>query len=810
MNSQQNNIINMPMLALRGLVLFPEMLLHFDVGRKKSVLALEAAMTKDQTIFLVSQQDMRDDEPELGELYEFGCVAQIKQVLKMPGESFRILVKGVRRARILEITQSDPHLTADILQCEDKPVRKGERSEKYISAMIRNVREAFDRYCSLSPKVAPDVVLNIGSLEHPGILADFTASNIMLDPEDKQAILSELNPVKRLELLLYILMSECDILSLESQIHNKVREQIDENNREYYLREQMKAISTELGDYDTPQGEAEIYRLAIKGMKLEPEVEEKLYKEADRLYRMPQGSHEANVVRNYLDLCIELPWDKSTKDKLDIARAQNVLDRDHYGLDKVKKRIVESLSVRKLAADFKGQILCLVGPPGVGKTSIAKSIARAMGRKYVRVSLGGVRDEAEIRGHRKTYIGAMPGRIITAIKQAGVNNPVLLLDEVDKLCRDAHGDPSSALLEALDSEQNFSFRDHFLEMPFDLSGVFFITTANTVDTIPDPLLDRMEIITLSSYVSEEKFHIARKYLLPKQVKRHGLNGRIFRMTDGAVRLLIEGYTREAGVRSLEREIASVCRKAAKMIVLEETQKVKIDETHLKTLLGPEKYQREELSIADEIGSVSGLAWTRVGGEVMPIEVAVLDGSGKLELTGSLGKVMKESAHAAISYIRARTHIFGIPADFYKKKDIHIHAPEGAVPKDGPSAGITICTAVVSALCGIPVFRDVAMTGEITLRGNVLPIGGLKEKVTAAYRQGIKTIIIPQKNAPDLEEIDSAIKSAIRFIPVSSMDTVLSYALTKPFTPVVTSGLIAADIPAVAKQNPINSGITIQN
>ncbi len=761
-----------PVIALRGLVLFPNMTLHFDVGRKKSILALNEAMKSGQMVFLTPQKSIMLDDPKADDLYNIGVIAKIRQILKMTNDTVRVAVEGISRARIIAMVNTDPFFEAEIQEIEETPV-----SDQILSmALLREIQESFDEYAELAEKISPDVVLNVLSADDPGRLADYIASNIMLRFDEKQKILSQINHIKRTEALIEILKTENEVLSMEKEIHDRVRERLDQNQREYYLREQIKVISQELGDSDNPQEEAENYRDTVNKMDLPEEVSEKLYKEIDKLFKMPSGSHEASVIRNYLDMVLELPWNKVSKEQTDLKKAKKILDNDHYGMNKIKERILELIAVRKLAPDIKGQIICLVGPPGVGKTSVAKSIARAMGRKYARISLGGVRDESDIRGHRKTYIGAMPGRIITAVNQAGSKNPLILLDEVDKLGNDFRGDPSSALLEVLDSEQNSAFRDHYIEVPFDLSDVLFVTTANYAQNIPEPLYDRMEIIELSSYTQDEKFNIAKKYLIVKQLKKHGLNKRVCKITDEAINILIDGYTREAGVRTLERQIATICRKSAKMIASNECKSVTINEEMLEKMLGPKKYKRDEIDKENEIGLVNGLAWTSVGGELLPIEVAVMDGTGKLELTGSLGDVMKESAKAAVSYIRANCDKYGISKNFYKNKDIHIHAPEGAVPKDGPSAGISMATAMISALSNIPVKGNVAMTGEITLRGRVLPIGGLKEKSMAAYRNGIKTVIIPEDNLPDLALIADVVKNNVEFIPAKVLDTVLDNAL----------------------------------
>lgn len=768
----------MPMLALRGLVVFPGMTLHFDVGRKKSMAALKVAMDQDQDIFLVTQKDIEVDEPKTEELYPIGVISTVKQILRLPNsENVRVVVEGRERAFAMEVNEEEGYPTGLICPCYDTAAAGKLRKMK--DGYIRKVKEQFEEYATLANRLPPDMVLHVYAMEEPGALADYIASNIMLDYTVKQDILSQMDPLKRLELLCVTLEKEINILTIEGEIQEKVQDLMDKNQREYYLREEMKVIADELGEGDSPQTESETYRARIMKAAMPQEAQEKLLGECDKLFKMPSGSHEANVLRGYLDACLELPWEKETKDTLDLKKAQRLLDREHFGLAKVKERIIEMLAVRQLAPQISGQILCLVGPPGVGKTSIVRSLAKAMNRKYARLSLGGIKDEAEIRGHRKTYVGAMPGRIMNAMKQAGTRNPLILLDEVDKLGADYKGDPSSALLEVLDPEQNSTFRDHYIELPYDLSRVLFITTANTTSTIPEPLLDRMEIIELSSYTHEEKFHIAKKHLLKKQMERHGLDAKRMRVREEALHQLIEFYTKEAGVRRLEQMLATLCRKAAKAVVDGETDVFVVTPQGLEGLLGPKRFQPDEMLPQNEVGIVTGLAWTSVGGTTLPVEVAVLDGNGKLELTGSLGDVMKESARAAISFIRSRADHLNIPRDFYQTKDIHIHVPEGAIPKDGPSAGITIATALISQLTGIPANREVAMTGEITLKGRVLPIGGLKEKTMAAYRMGIKKIIIPYDNRPDLSEIDKAVLEHVEFFTAKSLDDVLPVALVMP-------------------------------
>ena len=777
-NTPQNELITMPMLALRGLVLFPQMVLHFEVGREKSVSALNESMQSGQQIFLVAQKNIKINDPTVKDLYKVGVVAEVRQILKAQGNTLRVLVAGAYRARLVEMVDAGAHLQATV---EKYPLKAQRLSRNTLSdALMRAVKELFEEYCTLTPKMPRDMIINALSSDDPVYLCEYITANIPLEVEEKQNILEESVVTKRLELLAGILENENSILGLERDIYDKVKEQIDQNQREYFLREQMKVISDELGETDSPIDEADDYNRKITELHLSEESDRKLRQEAERLSRLPSGSQEAAVLRTYLDTCIELPWNNSTKEKTDLIRAEKILNADHYGLTKVKERILELVAVRSLAPDIKGQIICLVGPPGVGKTSIAKSIARALGRKYSRVSLGGVRDESDIRGHRKTYVGSMPGRIINALKLAGSNNPIILLDEIDKLGNDFRGDPSSALLEVLDSEQNNSFRDHYIELPFDLSKILFITTANNRDAIPPPLLDRMEIVKLNSYTREEKFQIAKKYLTPKQAKRHGLTTKTLKITDDALYAIADNYTREAGVRTLERTIASLCRKAAKKIVAGDATKVTVNNQNITNFLGVRRFRPEMIEQINEVGLVNGLAWTSVGGEMLQIEVAILDGTGKIELTGQLGDVMKESARAAISYIRSRSVTLNIDADFYKTKDIHIHIPEGAIPKDGPSAGVTMCTAVVSALTGIPVRCDVAMTGEITLRGRVLAIGGLKEKTMAAYRAGVKTVIIPADNEPDIAELDPIITKNIKFVPAKQIDTVLKAALVSDY------------------------------
>ena len=764
----------MPAIALRGLTVFPNVLIHFEVAREASVRALEAAMTAGSPVFLVGQKDIAVEEPGLNDLYQVGTISNIRQILRMPGDNVRVMVEGVARGRLLQLLRSEPCLEAEVqkIAVPEPPARNGAKTE----ALMRATYDLFQDYAELSPKLAPDLMVHVLASQDPGHIADYIAQNIPMRNSDKQSILEELRPVRRLEKLYRLLEREVEILSLDQEIQERAREQMNDHQRDYYLREQMKAIQTELGE---EADEIEEYREKIAGGKFPDQVREKLSKELGRLAKQSYSSSESTVLRNYLDICLELPWGKTTKEKLNVSAVSRALDQDHFGLDKVKQRVLEFVAVRQLSPELKGQIICLVGPPGVGKTSIAMSMARAMNRKLARISLGGVSDEAEIRGHRKTYVGAMPGRIISAVNQAQSCNPLILLDEIDKLGHDHRGDPASALLEVLDGEQNTAFRDNFLELPFDLSQVMFITTANTTDTIPRPLLDRMEVIELGSYTDEEKVQIARRYLLPKQLKRHGLGKKQLKISDGALREMISAYTRESGVRVLERRLAAICRKSAMKVVSDAAETVRVTERDLEEYLGAPRYHPERQALEERTGVVNGLAWTSVGGELLEVEVNVVPGTGKVELTGNLGDVMKESAHAALSFIRSQAERLNISADFYKEKDIHVHFPEGAVPKDGPSAGIAITTAIVSALTGTPVRRGIAMTGEVTLRGRVLPIGGLKEKTMAAFRSGIKTVILPADNAKDLEEIDQTVRKALQFILVERADQVLAHALAHP-------------------------------
>lgn len=769
-----NAKFELPVLPLRGLVLFPSVVLHFDVGRKKSILAINKAIKEDQLIFLVAQKDIKDEDPNPEQLYSMGVIARVLQIVQQSDNSMRIAVESICRAETKKIISESPFILADVVAFADENLSTKTVKEK---ALIKKAKSLFEQYVQMTNSMPSEIILSIRSCKNTGELADNIVSGISIDIDKKQEILSEKNVVKRLEKLIYILSDEIEVLFCEGDINARLSDRIDQGQREYYLREQIKIISEELGDEDDPQSESDHLIKEIKKLKLDEKSEKSLIDECIRLSKMPSGSSEANVSRSYIDICLSLPWNNKTKDNINLDKAKKILDRHHYGMEKVKERIIELLAVRKLNNGSKGQIICFVGPPGVGKTSIVSDIAKAMGRKYARVALGGVKDEADIRGHRKTYIGAMPGRIISAIKQAGTSNPIILLDEIDKLGCDYNSDPTSALLEVLDPEQNNTFEDHYIDLPFDLSDVLFITTANDESAIPRPLIDRMEKIEIPSYTSEEKFNIAKLHLIPKQLEKHGLKKSNVHFTDGAIHHMIDEYTSEAGVRSLERCIASVLRKCAKSIVSGETTKVTVDVSNLKEFLGPQKYRREKISKEDEVGIVNGLAWTSVGGEVMPIEVTFMVGTGKIELTGSLGDIMKESAKIAISCIRGHATELDIDPEFYSKFDIHIHVPDGATPKDGPSAGVAIATVLVSALLDIPVKQDVAMTGEITLRGKVLPIGGLREKAMGAYRAGIKKVLIPSDNVPDLEEIDNCIKEKMEFIPITNFRDAIKNALT---------------------------------
>ncbi|MDI9512942.1 MAG: endopeptidase La [Bacillota bacterium] len=767
------DIKRLPLLPLRGLTIFPYMVLHFDVGRPKSIAALEAAMVNDQEIFLSSQVDSKINEPNQNEIYEVGTIAKIKQMLKLPGDTIRVLVEGLERGKILDYVKDEPYYEVDLMT----PIKYNYRDmELEMEAVARSVLSVFEKFVKLSSKVSPEILLTVTSLDDYDRLADIIAANTLVKTEDKQRVLEAFDPVDRLENLYEILTREIEILEIENKINLRVRRQIDKVQREYYLREQIKAIQKELGESDGISEEVKEYQEKIEKANLPEEALEKANKELDRLARMGQGSAEGSVIRTYLDWITDLPWDIQTDDNLDLKNAAKILDEDHYGLTKVKERVIEYLAVRQMTKSMKGPILCFVGPPGVGKTSIAKSIARSLDRKFIQMSVGGVRDEAEIRGHRRTYVGAIPGRVISSIKHAGTKNPVFLLDEIDKMSSDFRGDPASALLEVLDPEQNNAFRDHYLELAFDLSNVMFLTTANNLDTIPRPLLDRMEIIHISGYTEEEKLNIATKYLIPKQLKEHGISKNSIRITENTIRNIINYYTRESGVRELERQIAAICRKVARRLIDDKVKSVRITENNLEKYLGIPKYRYDKVEKNDEVGIVTGLAWTPVGGDTLSIEVVPMAGKGKLVLTGQLGDVMKESARAGFSYIRSRSKEFGLEDDFHEQTDIHIHIPEGAIPKDGPSAGITMTTAVVSALLGVKVKSNLAMTGEITLRGRVLPVGGIKEKILAAHRAGITNILIPKENERDLIDIPDNIKRNLTIRAVETMDEVLEYAL----------------------------------
>lgn len=776
MNENNENLfLELPIIPLRGIVVFPKMVLHFDVGRKKSIKALQKAMDDDQKVFLVCQKDASVDEPNIDDMYDVGVICTIRQMMRIPGsENMRVVVEGDERATLYSLTSVKPYIgglveiagdnnsNLEILEDEDK-------------AYQRIIKREFERYASLMPKISNEVIAKVISIKDSGELADFVCSNTFLDYYEKQDVLSALDPSERICQLVVYLKKENNALEIESEIQEKVQNEIDKSQREYYLREEMKVISEALGESDNPLEEAEEYKSKVSALKCSDDIKEKLLKECDKLAKMPSGSHEGTVERNYLDKCLEIPFGKYTKDSINLEKSRKILDKEHYGLDKVKERIVDSLAVYKRNPEFNGQILCLAGPPGVGKTSIVKSLAKSMGRKYVRIALGGIHDEAEIRGHRKTYIGSMPGRIVEAVIKSGVMNPIILLDEIDKVGNDFKGDPSSALLEALDPEQNNSFADHYIEFPLDLSRVLFITTANDVSVIAGPLYDRMEVIELNSYTALEKFYIAKKHLVKKEMIKHSLTSKEFKISDDAINILIENYTREAGVRTLEKQIATLCRKAT--VSLESGAKsFKVTDKNIEEYLGKKKFSDDLVSKEDQVGTVNGLAWTSVGGTMLPIEVSVLDGTGKIELTGNLGDVMKESAKTAVSYIRSKASEYGIDEDFYKNKDIHIHAPEAAVPKDGPSAGLAITTAIVSELTGIAIKSNVAMTGEISLKGKALAIGGLKEKSMAAYKAGCDTVIIPQDNKKDLDEISDEVKQVIDFISVKNFDEVLPIAL----------------------------------
>ena len=777
--SNENLFLELPIIPLRGIVVFPKMVLHFDVGRKKSIKALQKAMDDDQKVFLVCQKDASVDEPNIDDMYDVGVICTIRQMMRIPGsENMRVVVEGDERATLYSFTSVKPYI-GGLVEIAGDNKSNLEISDDEDKAYQRIIKREFERYASLMPKISNEVIAKVISIKNSGELADFVCSNTFLDYYEKQDVLSALDPSERICQLVVYLKKENNALEIESEIQEKVQNEIDKSQREYYLREEMKVISEALGESDNPLEEAEEYKSKVSALKCSDDIKEKLLKECDKLAKMPSGSHEGTVERNYLDKCLEIPFGKYTKDSINLEKSRKILDKEHYGLDKVKERIVDSLAVYKRNPEFNGQILCLAGPPGVGKTSIVKSLAKSMGRKYVRIALGGIHDEAEIRGHRKTYIGSMPGRIVEAVIKSEVMNPIILLDEIDKVGNDFKGDPSSALLEALDPEQNNSFADHYIEFPLDLSRVLFITTANDVSAIAGPLYDRMEVIELNSYTALEKFYIAKKHLVKKEMIKHSLTSKEFKISDDAINILIENYTREAGVRTLEKQIATLCRKAT--VSLESGAKsFKVTDKNIEEYLGKKKFSDDLVSKEDQVGTVNGLAWTSVGGTMLPIEVSVLNGTGKIELTGNLGDVMKESAKTAVSYIRSKASEYGIDEDFYKNKDIHIHAPEAAVPKDGPSAGLAITTAIVSELTGIAIKSNVAMTGEISLKGKALAIGGLKEKSMAAYKAGCDTVIIPQDNKKDLDEISDEVKQVIDFISVKNFDEVLPIALvSKP-------------------------------
>ena len=766
------NIGTYPALCMRGVVAFPKMGLSLDLGRKKSINAVKAAMEKDEYLFLVTQKNILAEEPTADELYEIGCLCKVRQMLKVGEEGAKILVECFYRAKRLTFADNGKYCFSTVERLYDAPVKN---RPVYIESVTRKVKHEFEKYLSVGPKIPADIIMGIAAAKDLSYLCDFIAYNIPAPFDDKQYVLEQLNPVNRGKIVTELLIKEREITDIDNRISEQTKIRMDDNQRDYYLKEQMRVISDELYG-DGGADEVEEYYKRLEKLNAKDEVKQKIKTEIVKLQKMPQGAHESTVQRNFLDLALSLPWNKRTNARVNIKRAAKILDRDFYGLKKVKDRILEMLSVFALSPDISGQIICLVGPPGVGKTSIGKVIAECMGRKYARVSLGGMHDEAEIRGHRKTYIGAMPGRIISALKSAGTSDPLILLDEIDKLGSDYKGDPASALLEVLDGEQNKAFYDNFLEIPYDLSHVVFVTTANSADTIPAPLLDRMDVIYLEGYTREEKFNIAKRHLVSREMASHALKPSDFRITDKALYTIVDNYTREAGVRKLSRVIGSLCAKAARKIAEGETQKVIVKDTDLVSMLGAKKYKPEAILPEDNIGIINGLAWTAVGGEIMQMEVVSAEGTGKIELTGSLGDVMKESAKAAVTYVRANADKYDVDPDFYKTRDIHIHATEAAVSKDGPSAGITMATALVSALTDRPVLRDVAMTGEITIRGRVTAIGGLKEKLMAAYRGGVKTVFIPRDNLPDLDEVDDIIKDNIKIIPVSRAEEVILSAL----------------------------------
>lgn len=770
----ENKMREIAVIPLRGLTIFPYMVIHFDVGRDKSIKALEEAMLQNQKIFLTTQKNIETDDPKINEIHEIGTLCKVKQMLKLPGDTIRVLVEGLSRAKMKDVIQETPYLKVTIEEYPDHDFE----IDKECEALKRSVLKTFEQYVELNTKITPDILLTVRSIDNCGRLADVIASNISLKMDQKQVLIEALTPKLRLEVLYKYILNEIEIIEVEKKINEKVKSQISKMQKEYYLKEQIKAIREELGEDYSKDEEIEELKEKLAKSKATKTVKEKLEGEVKRLALLAPNSAESNVIRTYVNNILDLPWNKMTKDSLNLSKSRIILDEDHYGLKEVKERVLEYLAVKQLTKSMKGPIICLVGPPGVGKTSIAKSIARSLNRKFIRMSLGGVRDEAEIRGHRRTYIGAIPGRIMTAIKEIGYKNPVLLFDEIDKLSSDFRGDPASALLEVLDPEQNKEFTDHYLEVPFDLSKVMFITTANSLNTIPRPLLDRMEIIHVSGYTEREKLEIAKRYLISKQQKLHGLKSEQFNLPDESVRSIITNYTRESGVRELERKIAKLLRKLAVEIVENKKEFIDVTKEEVPTFLDAPIYSYDEIEEKSQVGVVMGLAWTSVGGTTLNIEVAKLAGKGKLVLTGQLGDVMKESAKAGMSYIRSIADNYELDADFHEKMDIHIHIPEGATPKDGPSAGITMATAVISAITGIPVRNDIAMTGEITLRGRVLPIGGLKEKTLAAERAGIKKILFPFDNIKDLKDVPDSVKENVELVPVKTMDEVLEQALVK--------------------------------
>ncbi|MBE6032857.1 MAG: endopeptidase La [Clostridiales bacterium] len=764
-----------PMIPLRGLSIFPYMVLHFDIGREKSISALEKAMMMNQMVFLSAQKDPDTDLPTVDDFYKIGTIAKIKQMLRLPGDTIRVLVEGVSRGEIKNVLFEVPYFSCEVVPVEEQEFPTIPAN---VEALMRSVLSSFEEYSEASPRISPDLIPSVASVTQPGRLADVITSHLEIKTEEKQSILEAFDVEERLELLSHILIKEIEILNIEQDISTKVKDQINKSQREYYLKEQLRAIQEELGQDENIADEIHEWLKQLKKLRLPAKTHQKVEKEILRLNKIQPSSAEGGVIRTYVETILALPWNKTTKDNKDLKEAEKILDEDHYGLEKVKERVLEYLAVMELAKGLKGPILCLVGPPGTGKTSIAKSIARALNRNFVRMSLGGVRDEAEIRGHRRTYIGAIPGRVISAMKDAGSNNPVFLFDEIDKIGNDFRGDPASALLEVLDPEQNKDFMDHYLEIPFDLSKVLFITTANGKDTIPRPLLDRMEVIDVSGYTEEEKVRIAEDYLVPKQLEAHGLKKENLILSESAIRGVINHYTRESGVRNLEREIANICRKAARKVVEDRDLTIRVSGGNLEKYLGKKRFLYDIIEGENEIGITTGLAWTIVGGDTLSIETTLLPGSGKLVLTGKLGEVMQESAKTGISYIRSRSKELNISEDFHKDWDLHIHIPEGAIPKDGPSAGITMCTSVISLLTNTPVRREVAMTGEITLRGKVLPVGGIREKVLAAHRAGIKKVLLPAANRPDLDEIPANVRRKMEFVLVETMDQVLKEALVK--------------------------------